>query len=84
MLRRLLLYAAKRIALDPRVQDKAAELYETELKPRARAAGRGAKAKFDVVKDELKDIAREADPREDPRAFAAKVKKRIRELKDQD
>ena len=36
-----------------------------------------------AVKDELKDIAREADPRDDPRAFADKVKKRIRELKDQ-
>ncbi len=84
MLRRLLLYAARRIALDPRVQDKAAELYETELKPRAQAAGRDAKAKFDVVKDELKDIAREANPRDDPRAFAAKVKQRIRKLKDQD
>ncbi len=82
LLNRLLAYAARRIAADPRVQRKAAELVETELKPRARQLGRHAKAKLDVVRDEVKDIAREADPRKDPRAFAAKVKERIKELKD--
>lgn len=82
LLHRLLAYAARRVAADPRVQQKAAELIETELKPRARDFGRQAKAKLDIVKDEVKDIAREADPRENPRAFAAKVKERIKELKD--
>ncbi len=82
LLNRLLAYAARRIASDPRVQEKAAELVETELKPRAREFGRQAKAKLDVVRDEVKDIARVADPLKDPRAFAAKVKERIKELKD--
>ncbi len=45
------------------------------------------------LRQEVQDLERQletqsrtlsADPRDDPRAFAAKVKKRIRELKDQD
>ncbi len=83
-LHRLLAYAARKVAADPRVQRKAAEFVETELKPRARELGRDARTKLGVVKDELKDIARETDPRDNPRAFAAKVKDRIKELKDAD
>ena len=82
LLHRLIAYVARRVASDPRVQQKAGELMETELKPRARVFGRQAKAKFEVVKEEVKDIAREADPRENPRAFVLKVKERIKELKD--
>ncbi len=35
---RLLLAAARRAAADPRVQAKAADIYQNEVKPRARAA----------------------------------------------
>ncbi len=40
LLRRLLWHAARHIALDPRARAKAAEVYEKEVKPRARAAWR--------------------------------------------
>ena len=75
--RRLLVQAAKQIAADPRVQAKAAEVIETQVKPRAEAAWRNTKPKLAAAKAELEEIAREVDPRDDPGAFAAKVKQRF-------
>ncbi len=69
LLRNLLVAAAKRIAADPEVQARAADTYESAVKPRLSAA-----------RDELRDLAREADPLQDPRAFARRVKDRISEL----
>ncbi len=77
LLRRLLLHAARHIALDPRARAKAAEVFEKEVKPRARTAWRQAKPKLDAARAELKDIAAETDPRKNPRQFAAKVKRRF-------
>ncbi len=73
----LLLRAAKRIASDPRVQAKTTEVFEREVKPRAEAAWRRTKPRFDTAKSELRDIARETDPRENPRKFVAQVKQRF-------
>lgn len=75
--RRLLIQAAKQIAANPQVQAKAAEVIETQVKPRAEAAWRNTKPKLASAKAELEDIAREVDPRDDPKAFAAKVKERF-------
>ena len=84
LLRRLLWHAARHIALDPRARAKAAEVYEKEVKPRARAAWRqagpkldAAKAEMDAAKAELKHIAAETNPRKYPREFAARVKRRF-------
>ncbi len=77
MLRRLLFHTVRRLASDPRVRAKAAEAFEHEVKPRAEAAWREIKPKLDTAKAELKDIASEADPRESPRKFAAKLKERL-------
>jgi hypothetical protein len=77
ILRRMLFQAARRLGSDPRVRAKAQETFETEVKPRAQAAWRRTKPKLDAARDELRDIAREADPRQNPRAFAAKVKERL-------
>ena len=77
MLPRLLLRAVKRIASDPRVQAKATEVFEKEVKPRAKAAWRQTKPRLDTAMTELRDIARETDPRENPRKFVAKVKQRL-------
>ncbi len=77
ILHRMLFHAAKRLGSDPRVRAKAAEVFENEVKPRAKAAWRRTKPKLDAAKAELSAIARETDPREHPRAFAAKVKERI-------
>ncbi len=77
ILRRALFYAVRRLVSDPRVRAKAAETFESEVKPRAMAAWRRTKPKLDAARDELRDIARESDPRENPRAFAAKLKERL-------
>ena len=73
LLRNLLIGAARRIASNPEVQARAAEAYEDQVKPRLRAAG-----------DELRDIAREADPRRDPAGFARRLGARIREINRRD
>lgn len=75
--RRLLFYAAQRIAFDPRVRAKAAELFEKEVKPRAEVAWRRTKPKLDAIKAELEDIADDVDLHKHPRKFAAKVKERF-------
>ena len=77
MLPRLLLRAVKRIASDPRVQAKATEVFEREVKPRTEAAWRQTKSRLDTAMTELRDIARETDPRENPRKFVAQVKQRL-------
>ena len=50
---------------------------ETEIKPRAEAAWRQAKPRLENAAAELADIARETNPRANPRKFAAKVKQRF-------
>ena len=77
ILHRMLIHAAKRIATDARVRAKAVEVFDNEVKPRAQEAWRRTKSKRDAAKAELQDIACETDPREHPRAFAAKVKELI-------
>ncbi len=77
LIARLLLAAARRAAADPRVQAKAAEIYQNEVKPRARAAWRQTKPRLVAAKQDLKHIARETDPRDDPKGFAVKLKKRF-------
>jgi len=77
LLRRFLLHAAKRLALDPEARARAAHVLEKEVKPRARAAWRRARPKLDAARADLKDIAAETDPRRHPGRFAAKVKERF-------
>ncbi len=77
ILRQLLSYAAARLRSDPRVRAKAADILEHEVKPRAAAAWRQTRPKLEAARDELRDIAEETDPRENPRAFALKVKERF-------
>ncbi len=77
ILRRLLVHAATRLTSDPRVRAKAADVLEREMKPRAAAAWRRTRPKLEAARDELRDIAEETDPRENPRGFAAKVKERF-------
>lgn len=76
-LRRMLLFAARQIAADPRVQAKAAEIIDREIRPRAERAWQSAKPRIDAVRSELESIASEADPRTEPRRFAALLKERF-------
>ena len=77
LMRRLLAMAARKVAADPKVQAKAAEVYQTQVKPRAQSAARETKANLDFAKSELSDIARDIDPIKNPRAFLAKAKQRL-------
>jgi len=69
MLRRLLISAARRFAADPKVQAKAADVYEQDVKPKLSAA-----------QDELKDLTGEVNPLEDPAGFARRLRDRVREV----
>ena len=69
LLRKLLIGAARRIAANPEVQARAADTYEAAVKPRLSAA-----------RDELRDLARDADPLKQPGAFARRIRDRIREV----
>lgn len=68
---------ATRLSADPRVRAKAADVYEKEVKPRAAETWRQAKPKLQAAGKDLRDIARETDARNNPGAFAARVKKRF-------
>ena len=65
------------MAADPRVREKAAELIETEVKPRVRDAWQQAKPRIDAARSDLAQIASETDPREKPKEFAVRVKQRL-------
>ncbi len=77
VLRRLLVDAVARLASDPRVRAKAVDVLAREMRPRAAEAWRRTKPKLEATRDELRDIAAQTDPRENPRAFAAKIKERF-------
>ena len=77
LLRSLLMRTALRIASDPRIQAKAAKVYEGEVKPRAEAAWSRAKPKLEAAKAELQHLARDADPNGRARELAKKLKRRL-------
>ena len=77
ILRNLIFKAAQRIATDERVQKKAAETYHDEIKPRADAAWVATKPRIDKTRDDIKKIAQETRPTEEPAQFAGRAARRI-------
>ena len=77
LLRKLLWYAARHIALDPRARAKAADVFEREIKPRATAAWAETKPRLDAARDDIKTAAATIDPRDDPAGFAGELKRRL-------
>jgi hypothetical protein len=69
--------AATRLTSDPRVRAKAVEVFEKDVRPRAAETWRRTRPKLEAARDELKQMARETDARNNPGAFAARVKKRF-------
>ena len=61
LIHRLLFHAAQRLVTDPRVREKAAELIETEVKPRVRDTWQQVKPRIDATKSDLAQIASETD-----------------------
>ena len=73
LLRRLLFYAARKAAADPRVRAKAADVFEREIRPRATAAWAETKPRLDAAREDIKNAAAKADPRSDPTGFAGEL-----------
>ncbi|MHA1564825.1 MAG: hypothetical protein ACTSX7_05880 [Alphaproteobacteria bacterium] len=77
MMRRFIWRAAARLATDPKVRAKAGELFERELKPRAKALSRRMEPALRAVRDDVGEAARKADPLKNPKEFAAQLKDRL-------
>ncbi len=73
ILRRLLFSAARRLAADPKVQAKAADVYDRDVKPKLSAA-----------REELQDLTKEVNPLEDPAGFTRRLRDRVREVNRKD
>lgn len=77
LLRRLLFDAARKVASDPRIRAKAADVFEREVKPRAKAAWAETKPRLEAARDDIKKAAATVDPRDDPAGFASEIKRRL-------
>ena len=77
MLRRMLINAVAKVAADPELRARAARVLSRDVAPRARAAWRQAKPKLEAARDDLREVAAEVDPRDDPKEFAVRVKERF-------
>ena len=78
MWHRMLFRAAVRAASDPRLQAKARDVFDEEVRPRAGDVWRRAEPRLDAARSDLIDAAKAADPRRDPARFAGEVIKRWR------
>jgi hypothetical protein len=76
LFRRLLARVAQQLAADPRVQQKASEVYEREIKPRAEKAWQQAKPKLQTAGQNLAQRAEKSLTRENMEKLAAKVRAR--------
>lgn len=74
---RWVITAARRLASDPRAREKAAEILNKEVKPRAAETWQKAKPKVVAAARDVRDIARKTDARNNPGAFAALLKRRF-------
>ena len=77
ILRKLIVKAVQCIATNERVQQKAAETYHGEIKPRADAAWVATKPRIDKTRDDIKKIAQETKPTEELAHFAGRAARRI-------
>ena len=77
ILRKLIVKAVQCIATNERVQQKAAETYHGEIKPRADAAWVATKPRIYKTRDDIKKIAQETKPTEELAHFAGRAARRI-------
>ncbi len=77
ILRTILYEAARRLAADERVQQKAAETYRHKVKPKAEAAWEAARPRIEETRADVGRIARETDARRHPARFAGRAARRI-------
>ena len=77
LLQRLLFGAARKLASNPEARRKAAEVYRDQVKPAAEKFQRRAKPKVEAAKAELRDMAKNTDPRAEPAKFAGRLTRRL-------
>ena len=77
MFRSLLFNIAKRIATDPRVQEKASSTFEQDVKPVLKNVADRAKSNIKFAAGEIKETARQSSPLEEPGNFLQKVRERL-------
>ncbi|MBD20150.1 MAG: hypothetical protein CMM37_03815 [Rhodospirillaceae bacterium] len=77
LIRNLLFHAARRAMNDERFRQKASETLEKEIKPRIDAALSKAKPRVDETREDIKNIAAETKPLENPAKFTGRVTRRI-------
>ena len=78
-LRQLLWRAAAKVASDPELRAKAAEVVNREVVPRAEAAWEQTKPKLEAARQDVREVAEETDPRKHPALFAGRVTRRLRD-----
>ena len=78
-LSRLLAAAARRIAANPRVQAKVAQVVENDIKPKAKELWKKNKPAIEVKAAELNEKVRQKATRENFEKLAGKVRERMRE-----
>ena len=79
-------YAAKELAQNPELQEKAGKLVREHVVPGARAGWKKAKPKLEQGKaaaknatNKVAEVARENNPRKDPKKFLSEAVKRLRD-----
>jgi hypothetical protein len=74
---RWVMTTARRLASDPRVREKAVEIFHKEVQPRAAETWQKTKPKVVAAARDVREIARKTDARNNPGAFAALLKRRF-------
>ncbi len=77
LMRRLVMTGVQRLLQDPRVQAKAAEVAQREVKPRVEAAARAGKQQLTEAAQDWRNAAEEVNPRDKPAEFAGRLKRRL-------
>ena len=79
-------FAVGELARNPELQAKTASFVKERVVPKAKAGWEKAKPKLEQAKDaavgttkDVADVARENDPREDPKTFLSEVSQRLRD-----
>ena len=77
MLRSILFNIVKRIAADPRVQQKAASTYEQQIKPVVSDVAERAKRNMEFAAGEIQETVKESHPLKEPGHFIQKIRERL-------
>ena len=77
MFRSLLFNIAKRIATDPRIQEKASSTFEQDVKPVLKSVAERAKSNIKFAAGEIKETAQQSSPLEEPGNFLQKVREKL-------